>query len=312
MDGEPRIYVSLPYYADEQALDTLQDIGQVDVREGYPRPSEEELRQLSAEYDILIIGVEEEMTDTVHQNAERLTVLGTVSAGLDHIHPAFHDDEDIAVVNTPNANTRSVGEFTVLLMLALLKRLVQATESVGDGGRKDLAATFDLRGRQVGIIGAGNIGTEVMELLHPFDCDIVYWDRSPKDDTDVIEQIGAEFADLDTLLHESDVVSIHLPLTEETRGLISEKEIGQMREEAILINTARAEIVDNQSLFEAVRDEEIGGAGIDATQDEIGCDIPDHPDILVTPHIAGISQEAIARMERSVAERVGEEADEMW
>jgi phosphoglycerate dehydrogenase-like enzyme len=196
----------------------------------------------------------------------------------------------------------------VSLILALVKKVVSADKAVrvGEWTRKydDLIGS-ELMGKTVGIVGLGRIGTEVARRLKSFKVQLLYWSRTRKEDLEA--EIGLEYAGLEEILDRSDIITLHLPHTSETHGLISGREFCTMKDGVQIVNTARGGIIDNAALVVALRSGKVAGAAIDVFDSE-PID-PDDPlismdNVILTPHISASSREAMERMALQVAEDV--------
>ena len=252
------------------------------------------------------------ITREVCEWMRKVRLIAQPSTGYDHIDVEACRERGIPVSNVGAANAVSVAEYTIMAALALLRRLIKAHVDTA-GGRwsqwelMDLG-TYDLYGKIWGVIGLGRIGREVVKRLKGFDVKILYYDkyRLPEDKE---AELGVDYAPLGKLLKLSDVVSIHVPLTEETRGLIGERELRLMKPTAVLINPSRGEIVDEEALARALREGWILGAAVDVYSREPPG--PDHPliglenvNIITTPHIAGATSDARTRIIRVTVENV--------
>lgn len=301
-----RIYIAVPDYSTD-ALAILQRLtSDITVRQPGFRATETELCRLVAEYDVLIIGAKERMTREVFNSIGKLKVLGTLSIALDHIDPIFMDDPRIKVLNCPMSNVVSVAEHTLALILALFKKLQQGHVAVlNQAGRAGLhGLPNDLANRVIGVVGAGRIGSRVLELASAFGLRGICHTLHPHKHETLLER-GVQFVDLPTLFRSSDIVTLHVPLTDSTRTMVTRSLIELLRPHAVFVNTSRIDIVDNDALFEQLRKGKILGVGIDA-------DIP--PDeiprlatlsgLILTPHVAGITNEAIVRMDFELAESI--------
>lgn len=270
------------------------------------RPDEEELKRLVQEYDILIIGAKEKMTSAVYNCATKLKILGTLSIGMDHIAKEFIDSRKIKIFNCPNSNVISVAEHTFGLMLALQKKITEGNNAVMHGnGRKGInGLAHDLFGKKIGVIGAGKIATEVVNLANAFHMEILGFTFNPQQHFD-LKCKGVRFVELEVLLRESDIISVHLPLSDLSERLINAEKICMMKETAIFINTSREQIVDTRYLLERADKHSNFKVGldidIDGLQDIIG---KYRNNVLITPHIAGVSLEAIIRMDTELAESI--------
>jgi glyoxylate reductase len=243
--------------------------------------------------------------ETLLSRMPKLKFLQQPSVGYEHIDLEACRRRGVLVANTPGVNAAAVAEHTILLALALLKRLVVANEATHAGrwSQRELMwdrGVFELAGKTYGLVGCGAIGKEVVKRLRPFDVQLVYFDMqrlTPEQES----ELGVRFKPLDHLLRLADVVSLHVPLTDATRNLIGPRELGLMKFNAILINVARGGCVDERALAERLRAKKLGGAGLDVfSQEPIAAD---HPllgldNVILTPHIAGATNEVRERVVR--------------
>jgi phosphoglycerate dehydrogenase-like enzyme len=285
----------------------LQDIAKdITVRPPGTRPAESELCDLVSEYEVLIIGAKEQMTRKVFNSIRQLKVLGTLSVATDHIDHSFLNDKGLKVLNCPTSNVESVAEHTFALILALVKKLQQGhTAVLSQAGRPGLhGLPNDLGNRTIGVIGAGRIGSKVLELSRAFRLRQICHTLHPESHRDLM-QLGVEFADLPTLFRQSDIISIHVPLDDSTRKMITGELIHLLQPHSVLINTSRIDVVDNDALFDCLRKGKILGVGIDADipSEEISRLAP-LTGLILTPHVAGVTNQSIERMDFELAERL--------
>jgi phosphoglycerate dehydrogenase-like enzyme len=256
----------------------------------------DELLRLTPEADFLLVATAR-VDAALVQSAPRLRLVQHQGVGYDNIDINACRRAAIPVALTPEGTTIGVAEHTLLLILALFRHLPTADAAVRRGewpvwsmrGR-----SAELAGKTVGLIGFGRIGREVAKRARAFDTTIIYHDavRAP---APIETELGATFASRDDLLRQADVVSLHAPLTAQTRGLIGERELRLMRPSAVLINTARGALVDEPALARALREGWIAGAGLDVLAQE-----PPHPDhpllacpnVIFTPHVAAGTRDA--------------------
>lgn len=234
--------------------------------------------------------------------ASRLRLVQHQGVGYNNIDVAACRRADVLVALTPEGTTIGVAEHTLLLILALYKHL-RATDAAVRAGRWPVwelrSRSFELAGKTLGLVGFGRIGREVAKRARAFDAAIVYFDPLPIP-AEVEAALGATALSLDEVLRQADVVSLHLPLTPETRGIIGARELGLMRQDAVLINTARGPLIDERALTEALVAGRIGGAGLDVFEQEPPA--MDNPllaldNVVLTPHIsAGTSDAFRAKM----------------
>lgn len=239
------------------------------------------------------LGLARQMGGEFFRAAPNLRLVQLISAGYDHVDVEAARKAGVPVANNGGANAIAVAEHTIMLMLAVLKRLVRFHNDVVAGRWRvgNLAETrvYELAGKRLGIVGLGNIGKKVARRAAAFDMDVQYHDivRLTEDQEDAL---GVRFVLLDELLRTADVVSLHVPLDESTRNLIGARELALMKREAILINTCRGPVVDEEALYRALQDGQIAGAGLDVLVEEPPP--PDHPlfalpGVTLTPHSAG-------------------------
>ncbi len=242
-------------------------------------------------------------------------IISQYAVGYDNIDVECATKHGVYVTNTPNVLTEATAELTWALILAAARHIVKADRYVrsgewyrsGTGWHPELLLGLELRGKTLGIIGFGRIGRAVARIgAKGFGMKVLYYSRhrAPRE---VEEEIGARYADLDTLLRESDVVSIHVPLTPETRGMIGERELRLMRPSAILVNTARGAVVDTDALVKALREGWIAAAGLDVFHEEPLP--PDHPltrleNVVLAPHIGSATREAREAMTCAVLDNL--------
>ncbi|HIZ80047.1 MAG TPA: hydroxyacid dehydrogenase [Candidatus Lachnoclostridium stercorigallinarum] len=223
-------------------------------------------------------------------NLKMLTVAFT---GVDHIAMDACRQKGITVCNCAGYSTAAVADLVFGMVVALYRNLIPCNEAVRREGTKEGLIGFELEGKTFGIIGTGAIGLRVASIAQAFGCRVLAYSRTKKDVP------GITYTDLETLLKNSDIVSLHTPLTPETRGLIGEKELSSMKPSAILINTARGPVVDSTALADALNCGKIAGAGVDVF--EMEPPVPaDHPllnakNLIATPHVAFATREALVK-----------------
>jgi D-3-phosphoglycerate dehydrogenase len=246
--------------------------------------------------------------EEVLEKAERLKVIGVLGAGVDHIDVDFAQKRGVQVIRTPSALTDTVAEFTIGLMLSLLRKIPAADLAVrkGEWDKKysDLVGT-DLMGKTVGIVGLGLIGSAVAKRLKAFDVDLIYYKRSRNFELE--KKLGIKYASFKELLAASDLISMHVPLTAETRYMISQREFSQMKPGVYVVNTSRGAVIDEEALYDALVSGKVAGAALDVFESEpLSSDSPliGLDNVILTPHLAASSKEALRRMSIAVAEEV--------
>ena len=222
-----------------------------------------------------------------------LKYLSVAFTGLDHIDLAYCREHNIAVQNAAGYSTVAVSELAIGLMLDVLRRITSLDAVTRQGGGRGMFLGRELHGKTVGVVGTGAIGTATIRLLLAFGCKVLAYNRSEHEE---VKALGASYADLDTLMRESDIVTLHVPMTAETHHLISRDRIAMMKPSAVLINTARGNVVDIPALAEALKAGRIAGAGIDVYEQEppLPTEHPllDAPNCVCVPHIGYASREA--------------------
>lgn len=226
---------------------------------------------------------------------DKLKMMSIAFTGVDHVDLKACS-KNVVVSNAAGYSTNSVAELTIGLTLSVLRNIVPLDCLTRKGKTKSGYSQNDLNGKTFGVIGTGAIGSAVCRLAKAFGCIVLGYNRSEKEE---LKKIGVKYVSLDELLSKSDVVSIHLPQNDDTKGLISSKKIAIMKDTAVLINAARGPIVDNDALAQALKDGKLGGAGIDVFDSEPPLDISysllSAPNTVLTPHIGFATKEAMVR-----------------
>ena len=226
---------------------------------------------------------------------KNLKFINVAFTGVDHVDLAAAKEMGGTGSNASGYSTQSVAELALGMMLSLLRNVPQVEERCRAGKTKDGLVGTELRGKTVGIVGAGAIGQNTGRLCKAFGCKVIAYNHRPKQ---AAEGTIDEFVDLDTLTRESDIISLNCPLNDSTRGMFDAERIAMMKKTAILINVARGPVVDSRALADALNEGRIAGAGIDVFETEPPLDV-NHPllhtpDTIVTPHVAFASKESMA------------------
>lgn len=259
----------------------------------YERNMDEDVQiERAKEADVIIIA-NMPLSGKVIRSCPNLKFIDVAFTGVDHVDLEAAKERNIAVSNASGYSNDSVAELVICMMLSLLRNVKQVEERCRNAGTKDGLVGKELKGKTVGIIGLGAIGRRVAQLAGAFGCSVLAYSRNPKKENIDI----ASYVTLEELLQRSDIVSLHCPLTNETRHLINEEKISHMKQGAILINAARGPVVDYQALAQALNYGKLGGAGIDVFEVEppIAKEHPllHTPNTMVTPHIAFASEESM-------------------
>lgn len=299
---KPKILLLEPIH--EDGIGILKEFAEVDLAKSAKEPAI--LQGLEGVNGIItrLAKVTSGMIDA----APELRVIARHGVGYDNIDVAHATKRRIPVVFAPEAIALSVAEYTVGVILALARKLRIADAAARSGEwekrHRELVGN-DLRGKTVGIVGLGRIGGEVARRLHAFHVDLLYYDVVPRPDLD--KTLGTRLVSLDELLRESDIVTLHTPLTKATRKMIRRREINMMKQTAFLVNTSRGAVLDEQALVEAIRRKRIAGAALDTYEIEpleTSNPLVQLQNVLLTPHMSGHTVEALRATAVEVAEEV--------
>ena len=286
-----------------EAVAALEAAGlQADDRAGI---EPDELMGIIPEYDGLIVRSRTKPGAELMAVAAKLKVIGRAGVGVDNIDLNAAKEKGIAVINTPTSTSLAVAEHTLALMLAIVRKLGQADGRMktGEWPKKELRGA-ELSGKVLGIVGIGNIGALVAERAAAFDMRVIAFD--PYLEKDVIQSRGAEATDLPDLYAQADVITFHLPLTDETRGMVDQAAFATMKPGVCIIHAARGGVIDEAALLDALNSGQVAAAGLDvfATEPPGATDLVKHPNVVASPHIAAQTAEAQVRAAVDVAEEV--------
>ena len=309
--SKPKIVSLLRYSADniKYMLASRIDPSMVEVVVVPQRATEDEMCQVVAGATVILSGpVGIHITRRVIEVAKGVRLIQFGSVGYEGVDLEAARELGVPVANNPGWNAVAVAEHTLMFMLVLLKKALYAHQIVSQGQWKKPEfwnRVWELKGKTMGILGLGTIGKEVARRARAFGPQIIYNKRtrlSPEEE----EELGVEYRTFDQLLEQSDILTVHVPLTEETRGMIGKNELSKMKNGAILINTSRVEVVDESALAEAVREGKLSGSGIDVPRPSHPCESPliGLDNVMLTPHIAGATKEALAQARVNVADNI--------
>lgn len=268
----------------------------------------DELVRLAADAPALIVRNRTQVRGALLAGCRKLKAVGRLGVGLDNIDMDECARRGIQVFPATGANSVSVAEYVIAAMLVGVRNVWQASAAVlsGKWPRNDLMFG-EVAGRRLGLIGFGGIGRAVARRAKALDVDVCAYDPALKPDDPVWKEYGVTRVDLDTLLRTSDIVSLHVPLTPQTRNLIDARAMATMKPTAFIINTARGGIVDEAALAAALKAEKLGGAVFDVFDKEPlpnGSVLDGVPNLLLTPHIAGVTHEANRRVSTVTAANI--------
>jgi D-3-phosphoglycerate dehydrogenase len=289
-----------------EALDVFErydDIGA--VRTGTLAP--EQLESQIAGCDGIVVRSPTKLTAGIIAAADKLRYIGRAGVGVDNIDIEAATARGIVVMNAPGGNTVSTAEHTIAMLLALARRIPQAHRSVtgGEWDRKAFRGT-ELCGKTLGVIGLGRVGREVARRMRAFDMRVLGTD--PFVDAASAAECGAEWVDAGKLLRESHVVTVHVPLTGDTRALIGRDELAVMKNGSFVVNCARGGVVSEDAILDALESGKLAGVAVDVFENEPPGDHPlfHHPRCVFTPHLGAATTEAQIRVAVTAAECVAE------
>jgi len=266
-------------------LSRLEAVGAVDLYSDDGTMPHEELIARIGDKDAVVCMLTDRIDRSVIDATTRLKIAANVAVGYNNVDVPYAKSKGVIVTNTPDVLTESVADFTWALILAITRRLSEGERLLRRGGWKGWAFDFmlgtELRGKQLGIVGFGRIGQAVAARAAAFGMRVAYSGRRD------MRVPGAEFMSLDRLLNSSDVVSLHVPLSNDTRHLIDKKAIARMKRSAYLVNTARGPIVDEEALAWALQQHLLAGAALDVYENEpaVHADLLRLENVLLVPHL---------------------------
>ena len=285
-----------------EGIEALRAHGEVDVKLGL---SLDELLAIIGEYDALVVRSDTQVPKEVIEAGEKLQVIARAGVGVDNIDVEAATSKGIVVVNAPSGNITSAAEHTIALMLATARHIPQANAVLRSGQwRRHDFIGIEVRNKTLGIIGLGNVGTEVARRAKGLEMRVIAHD--PFVSPEYAATLGVELVSLDALLKQSDFITLHTPLSDMTKDLIGAKELAKVKPTVRLINCARGGIIDEKALFEAVEKGKVAAAAIDVFAEEpVGESVLFQSDkIIVTPHLAASTAEAQTTVALDVAEQI--------
>ncbi len=307
----PRVYITrrIP----EKGLNKIREFYDVEIWSEYFPPPKDIILQKVENVDALVTLLTDPIDADVLNRGKKLRIISQYAVGFDNIDIETATRLGIYVTNTPGVLANAVADLTWALILSITRRIVEADKFVRTGSweasktgwHPTMMLGMELRGKTLGIIGLGKIGSEVAKKAKCFGMSVIYYSRRRRKELE--EEYGLRYVGLETLLRESDVVSIHVPLTKETESMIGEKELKLMKRTAYLINTSRGRVIDEKALVKALREKWIAGAALDVFWNE---PLPkNHPltkldNVVLTPHIGSATNETREKMAEMVAENL--------
>jgi glyoxylate reductase len=303
----PKVYVSR--MCAEEGMSLVREFADMRVwEEDRPVPREVLLRE-AKDCDGLLVMLTDKIDAALLEACPNLKIVSNHAVGYDNIEVAACTTRGVLVGNTPGVLTETTADLAFALILASARRIGESLDFVRNGQWKhwsplDLLG-FDVHHATLGILGMGRIGREVAKRARGFDMNILYHNRSRDEDTE--QTLGVQYASKEAVLRQSDFITLHIPLSAETRYYISTAELSLMKPTAILINTARGGVVDQKALYQAVKNGQIAGAGLDVTDPEpilLNDPLLQLPNVTIIPHIGSASRATRGKMAEIAAKNL--------
>lgn len=277
----------------DQLAQPIKDKGHEFVYYAEKTTDPDELYDRSKDADIVMIGNNPFPEDVVLK-LEKTQLINVAFTGVDHVGKEAAEEKGIKIANAAGYSDQSVAELVIGLTLDVYRSISKGNHDVRLDEFPGMVQGREIRGKTVGIVGTGKIGLKTAELFKAFGADLIGYNRTEKEEA---KQLGLTYHSLDDVLERSDIISIHLPLNNETKGFLSAEKLGLMKDSAILINCARGPIIDNEALANLLNDNKIAGAGIDVFDMEppLPSDYPliQAKNTILTPHVAYLTDEAM-------------------
>ena len=271
-----------------------------------PEITPEQIAEKIGMYEVVVVRSRTKITRELIQRAEKCKIIARVGVGLDNIDQDAAKEKNIRVINAVEGAMNAVAELVVGLMLSLAREIPRADREVRNGNwiKKELMGT-ELRGKYLGIVGLGNIGKRLGRLAKSFNMNIIGFDVMPIDE-EFSKEVGLMKADLGILLASSDYVSLHVPLLDSTKHMINAEKIATMKSTARIINTSRGGVIDEDALYDALKNGNLGGAALDVFEIEPATsnNLRELPNFVSTPHMGAQTKEAQSLAANVIAEKI--------
>ena len=271
-----------------------------------PEITPEQIKEKIGAFNIVIVRSRTTLTKEMIDKANNCKIIARVGVGLDNIDLDAAKAKNIRVINAVEGAMNAVAEQVLGLMISLARQIPLADREIRNGNwlKKELMGT-ELRGKYLGIIGLGNIGKKLGRLAKALNMNIIGYDVIPIDE-EFSKEVGLMKTDLDTLLQSSDYVSLHIPLLDSTYHLINAKKLSTMKKTAYIINTSRGGVIDEEALYDALKNGNLGGAALDVFEKEpaTGNKLVTLPNVILTPHIGAQTKEAQSLAANVIAEKI--------
>lgn len=271
-----------------------------------PEITPEQIKEKISEFNIVIVRSRTKITKEMIEKASNCKIIARVGVGLDNIDLDAAKAKNIRVINAVEGAMNAVAEQVLGLMLSLARNIPRADREIRNGNwlKKELMGT-ELKGKYLGIVGLGNIGKRLGRLARALNMNIIGYDVIPIDE-EFSKEVGLMKTDLDTLLQSADYVSLHVPLLDSTYHLINKEKLSTMKKTACIINTSRGGVVDEEALYDSLKNGNLGGAALDVFEKEPATDneLATLPNVILTPHIGAQTKEAQSLAANVIAEKI--------
>ena len=271
-----------------------------------PEITPEQIEEKIGNFEVVIVRSRTKITKDMIEKANKCKIIARVGVGLDNIDQVSAKEKNIRVINAVEGAMNAVGELVIGLMLSLAREIPRADREVRNGNwiKKELMGT-ELRGKYLGIVGLGNIGKRLGRLAKALNMNIIGYDVVPIDE-EFSKEVGLMKADLGTLLASSDYVSLHVPLLDSTKHLINAEKMDTMKNTSRIINTSRGGVIDEDALYEYLKDGKLGGAALDVFEVEPATSnkLASLPNFISTPHMGAQTKEAQSLAANVIAEKI--------
>ena len=303
-----KILVASPEYFPDEILAELKELGNIDAK----KLSHAELMKEIEKYDVILTRIGIKFDKELLEKAKNLKILATATTGTDHIDLEYAKERGIQVISAPGVNAIATAEHTFGLILALIRNTPWAFDAIKNFNfdRSEFLGT-ELNGKTIGIIGFGRIGSQVGRYAKSFGMNILTYD--PYINKSLADEIGAEIVELDELLRNSDIITLHAFASPETENMINYKEFSKMKNTAFLINVARGSLVNEDAFLDALENKKIQGTAVDVLVEEPPSEnnrlikySKVNNNLIITPHIGGSTEEAVYNAASYVVQKVKE------
>ena len=271
-----------------------------------PEITPEQVKEKISNFNIVIVRSRTTLTKEIIEKADNCEIIARVGVGLDNIDQEAAKAKNIRVINAVEGAMNAVAELVLGLMLSMARQIPRGDRGIRNGEwlKKQLKGT-ELKGKYLGIIGLGNIGKRLGRLARAFNMNIIGYDVVPID-PEFSKEVGLMKADLDTLLQSSDYISIHVPLLDSTYHMINAEKLSTMKPTARIINTSRGGVIDEDALYDALKNGKLGGAALDVfeTEPATGTKLAELDNVVLTPHIGAQTKEAQSLAANVIAEKI--------